>query len=74
MNRWRAHGRRRAVAAVLALLALVLGLVGTGAVTAHAPDPLLGGSLFAQDQPFSLKVATQLVVQTVSVTGKRWEG
>ena len=24
--------------------------------------------LFAQDQPFSLKVATQLVVQTVSVT------
>jgi hypothetical protein len=50
MNRWPTRGRRRAVAIVLTLLALILALVGTGAVTAHAPDPLLGGSLFAQDQ------------------------
>ena len=34
MNRWPTRGRRRAVAIVLTLLALILALVGTGAVTA----------------------------------------
>ena len=50
MNPTTTRSPRGVLAGMAALLALVLALVGSGVVTAHAPDPLLGGALFAQDQ------------------------
>jgi hypothetical protein len=43
-------GSRRHVAVIAVSIAMVVAVVGAAGVTAHAPDPVLGGGLWAQNR------------------------